>query len=262
MNFSRWFSRSEELKLDTEWWLCWAGPRLFRGLLVQHTWLFTIHIGFEAGVVRKDVLTHYITSLCKRVNSVSHGLTQRMMALCLTVIWGLCHRVVRDRPQGLYVSMSSLCQTRSSLCLFFVYPTYHIRKRKPGEFLRRKQSQARATTEMAVRRCECSTKEPIATNPSITKDSWASCGYGTLNCAILLKYELLRAIARRQFVSCVLVAILEPVFFFVQTFVDFALSLPGHSLWVCLHPGPWFFFSETTNTDKKWKLVPNAWLKR
>ena len=47
--------------------------------------------------------------------------------------------------------------------------------------------------------------------------------------------------------------------FFVQTFVDFALSLPGHSLWVCLRPGPWiFFFSETTNTDKKWKLVPNA----
>ena len=27
--------------------------------------------------------------------------------------------------------------------------------------------------------------------------------------------------------------------FFVQTFVDFALSLPGHSLWVCLRPGPW-----------------------
>ena len=40
--------------------------------------------------------------------------------------------------------------------------------------------------------------------------------------------------------------------FFVQTFVDFALSLPGHSLWVCLRPGPWLFFSETTNTDKKW----------
>ena len=29
--------------------------------------------------------------------------------------------------------------------------------------------------------------------------------------------------------------------FFVQTFVDFPLSLPGQSLWVCLHPGPWFF---------------------
>ena len=50
--------------------------------------------------------------------------------------------------------------------------------------------------------------------------------------------------------------------FFVQTFVDFALSLPGHSLWVCLHPGPWFFFSETTNRDKKWKLVPNVRLPR
>ena len=31
------------------------------------------------------------------------------------------------------------------------------------------------------------------------------------------------------------------VFFFVQTFVDFTLSLPGDSLWVCLRPGPWFF---------------------
>ena len=29
--------------------------------------------------------------------------------------------------------------------------------------------------------------------------------------------------------------------FFVQTLVDFALSLPGHSLWVCLRPGPWIF---------------------
>ena len=29
--------------------------------------------------------------------------------------------------------------------------------------------------------------------------------------------------------------------FFVQTFVDFALSLPVHSLWVCLRPGPWIF---------------------
>ena len=30
-------------------------------------------------------------------------------------------------------------------------------------------------------------------------------------------------------------------FFFVQTFIDFALSLPWHSLRVCLHPGPWIF---------------------
>ena len=29
--------------------------------------------------------------------------------------------------------------------------------------------------------------------------------------------------------------------FFVQIFVDFALSLPGHSHWVCLHPWPWIF---------------------
>ena len=58
--------------------------------------------------------------------------------------------------------------------------------------------------------------------------------------------------------SRVLAARSEPVYFFVQTFVEFALSLPGHSVGVCLHPGPWIFFSETTNTDKTWKLVPNA----
>ena len=32
--------------------------------------------------------------------------------------------------------MSSLCQTHSSLCLFFVLPTEHIRKSKPGACLR------------------------------------------------------------------------------------------------------------------------------
>ena len=77
-----------------------------------------------------------------------------------------------------------------------VYVTDHIRKSKPGACLWRKwTSQARATTETAVRRCERSTKEPIA------KDSWASCGYTTLNRAILSKYELLRASANRQFAS-------------------------------------------------------------
>ena len=43
-------------------------------------------------------------------------------------------------------------------------------------------------------------KRPIATNPTIAKDLWASCGYATLNCAILSKYEQF-ASARRQFVS-------------------------------------------------------------
>ena len=99
---------------------------------------------------------------------------------------------------------------------------------------------SRAATETAVRRCERSTKEPIATSPSISKDLWASCGSGTLNCAILSKYELLRASARRQFASARR-QIGTGLFFFVQTFVDFALSLPGHSLWVCLRPGPWIF---------------------
>ena len=68
--------------------------------------------------------------------------------------------------------MSSLCQTRLSLCPFFIHPTDHIRKSRPGACLRRKRyRQARATTETALERCERSTKEPIATNPSIAKDS-------------------------------------------------------------------------------------------
>ena len=57
----------------------------------------------------------------------------------------------------------------------------------------------------------------------------SACGYGTVNYAILSKYELLRATARRQ---------IGTGLFFVQTFVDFALSLPGHSLEVCLSPRP------------------------
>ena len=159
-------------------------------------------------------------------------------------------------------------QNRSSLCLlfvklallcvfFFIYPTYHIRKSKPGACLRRKQSrQAPATTETAVRRYERLTKEPIATNPSIAKDSWATCGYGTLNCAILSKYELLRASARRQFASAR--RQIGTGLFFRSNHCRFrskfawALPLNLSSLWII------FFFSETTNTDKKWNLVPNA----
>ena len=52
--------------------------------------------------------------------------------------------------------------------------------------------------------------------------------------------------------SRVLAARSEPVFFFIQTFVDFALSLPGHSLWACLRPGPSIFSQKRKNTDKKW----------
>ena len=54
-------------------------------------------------------------------------------------------------------------------------------------------------------------------------------GYATLNCVILSKYELLRASARRQ-LSSARCQIGTGLFFFVQIFVDFALSLPGHSL--------------------------------
>ena len=85
--------------------------------------------------------------------------------------------------------MSSLRGTRFSSCLFFNYQTYQICKSKPGACLRRwRYRQARATTETAARRCEHSTKEPITTNSLIAEVSCASCGYATLNCAILSKY--------------------------------------------------------------------------
>ena len=64
--------------------------------------------------------------------------------------------------------------------------------------------------------------DPITTNPSIAEDSCASCGYVMLPCAIFSKFELLRRSARGQIETSLL--------FSVQTFVDFAPSLCGHSL--------------------------------
>ena len=103
-------------------------------------------------------------------------------------------------------------------------------------------------------------EETIATNPSIAKDSWASCGYATLNCTILSKYELLRVGARRQFASARR-QIGNGLFFrsnLCPFCSKFALALP-FSL-----SSPWtmIFFWETTSTDKKWKLIPNAQLLR
>ena len=100
---------------------------------------------------------------------------------------------------------------------------------------------------------ERSTKEPIATNPLMAKNSWAFCCYATPNCAILSKYELLRASARRQ---------IGTGLFFRSNLCQFrskfawALPLSLSSLWTMR------FFSETTNTDKKWRLVPNTRLPR
>ena len=96
--------------------------------------------------------------------------------------------------------------------------------------------------------------------PLDLQDAWASCGYDTLNCAILSKYELLRASARRQFASAR--RQIGTGLFFRSNFCwfrsNFAWALPL-SL-----SSPWTmnFFSETTNTDKKRKLVPNARLPR
>ena len=157
--------------------------------------------------------------------------------------------------------MSLLCQTRSSLCIFFVYPTDHMQEQAGSMPL----SQA------------------VAPSPSHNRDG--SEKVWTFD----KRTHRLKPFDRRRFVSVLWLrhAQLRDLFevwaltcehsppvgecsppdrncsnFFVQTFVDFALSLPGHSLWVCLHPGPWTFFSETTNTDKKWKLVPSAQLPR
>ena len=136
--------------------------------------------------------------------------------------------------------MSSLCQTRSPLCLFFVYPAYHIGKSKPGACLRRKRDrQARATTERAVRGCEGSTKEPspqTVWSPKIRERLVVAPRSTARSCRSLSFYGRVLAASSQE-----LAARSKPVCFFVQSFVDFARSVPGHSLWVCLHPGPWIF---------------------
>ena len=120
-------------------------------------------------------------------------------------------------------------------------------------------SLSHATTETGVRRCEHWTKEPIAANRK-------PFGRQRFVSVLWLHHAQLRDLVE---VWALTGECSSPVrgysppdwnrsIFFVQTFVDFALSLPWHSLSVCLHPGRWFFFSETTNTDKKWKLVPIA----
>ena len=156
----------------------------------------------------------------------------------------------------LFVKLALLCVFSS-----FIRPITKARASWEHAFDDKWQRQARDTAETAVRRCERSTKEPIATNRSIAKDSWASCGYAKLNCVILSKYELLRASACRQFTSA-RCQIETGLFFRSNLCPIFAQSLPGHSLGVCLPPGPWIFSSEMTSTDKKWKLVPNARLPR
>ena len=103
-----------------------------------------------------------------------------------------------------------------------------------------------------MRRCERSTKEPIATNPSICKDSWASCGYDTLNCAILSKYELLRSSARRQFASA---RRQIGTGLFRWNFCRFRSKF---ALWVCLRPGPWNFFSIGRNAATRVHSNPGS----
>ena len=99
-------------------------------------------------------------------------------------------------------------------------------------------------------------------------DSWASCGYATLNCAILSKYELLRQVTGGPgrvlaASSRVLAARSQPVYFFFRSNLcrfrsKFAWAFPLSM------SSPWtmIFFSETPNTDKKWNLIPNARLPR
>ena len=100
-------------------------------------------------------------------------------------------------------------------------------------------------------------KEPITTKPSTSKDSLACSGYATINCAILSKYELLRANARGQLASAHrqlasarrqvgtgLVSSFKPLLISPrcpwQSLLSFVFNL-DHD----------FFFSEKTNTDKK-----------
>ena len=142
----------------------------------------------------------------------------------------------------LFVKLALLCVFSS-----FIRPITYARANREHVF----DAGGSTKPETAMRKCERSTKEPITTNPSIAKDSWASCGYATLNsCRSMSSYGRVLAASWRVFAasSRMLAARSEPVyFFFVQTFVDFALSLPGHSLWVCLQPTPRIFSQKRQN---------------
>ena len=103
---------------------------------------------------------------------------------------------------------SSLCLLFVKLALLFVFSSFIRRRPIPYARASRKlafdasgSAKPEPQLRRAVRRCECLAKEPSVTNPSIAKDSQGSCGYATVNCAIFLKYELLRVSAGRQFVS-------------------------------------------------------------
>ena len=50
--------------------------------------------------------------------------------------------------------------------------------------------------------------------------------------------------------------------FFRSNICRFCFEFAQALLWVSLHLGPWIFFSGMTNTNNKWKLVPNARLPR
>ena len=131
-------------------------------------------------------------------------------------------------------------RNRSSFCLLFVklarlfvfssfVRTYHIGKRKAGACLQRKRHRlAWTTAEAAVRGHEPSTKGPSPQTVGSPQNHERLVVTPRSN-ARSFEFELLWASARRQFASARHQIETGP-FFFVQTFVDFALSLPGQPL--------------------------------
>ena len=157
--------------------------------------------------------------------------------------------------------LSSLCQNRSSLCLFFVYPTYYIRKSQPEHAF---DARGSAKPEPQQRRqwegASVGQKNPspqTLRSPKIHERLVVTTRSTARSCRSMSSYRRVLAASSR-----VLAARSEPVYCFRSNLCrfrsKFAWALPLNlSL-------PWTmnFFSETTNTDKKWELVPNAQLPR
>ena len=151
------------------------------------------------------------------------------------------------------------------LCVFssFIQPIIYARASQEHVFDAGGSAKPKAQQRRQWEGANVRQKSPSPQTLRSPKNSWASCCYATLDCAILSKYGLLRASTRRQLVS-VRCQIETSLFFrsnisFDLSWLDFIelaerldlcrfrskFALAGHlSL-----SSPWF--SETTNTDKK-----------
>ena len=125
---------------------------------------------------------------------------------------------------------------------FFVYPTYHIGKSKAGACLTQavapSPGQSRDSSEKVRTFDERTHRHKPFARERFVSVLWLCQAHDQLR-------DLVEVWALMGMCSPPVRDWLPPdrngLFFFFQTFVDFALSLPGNSIWICLHLGPWIF---------------------